>query len=103
MLHSELHSLCPLSVCSSLHTLPLSLHSHQQLTPPPSAQVVAPTIQNPSCQDQLIEAAKEVARAVEAVVQECQLGCRDEGLSRELGLAATDVTRALNDLLNHIK
>ncbi|XP_037077227.1 LOW QUALITY PROTEIN: talin-2-like [Pollicipes pollicipes] len=67
------------------------------------AKVVAPTIQNPGCQDQLIEAAKEVARAVEAVVQECQLGCRDEALSRELGSAATDVTRALNDLLNHIK
>ncbi|XP_043217689.1 talin-2-like isoform X2 [Amphibalanus amphitrite] len=67
------------------------------------AKVVAPTIQNPSCQDQLIEAAKEVARAVEAVVQECQLGCQDEALSRELGTAATDVTRALNDLLNHIK
>lgn len=37
-------------------------------------QVVAPTISSPACQQQLIEAAKEVARAVEGIVAVCQVG-----------------------------
>ncbi|XP_042206516.1 talin-2-like isoform X2 [Homarus americanus] len=67
------------------------------------AKVVAPTIDSPACQSQLIEAAKEVGRAVECMVQVCQRATQDDVLLRDLSLAAADVTKALNDLLNHIK
>ncbi|XP_013778384.1 talin-2-like [Limulus polyphemus] len=67
------------------------------------AKVVAPTINNSACQQQLSEAAKEVAKAVENVVTVCQDAVRDEGLLKELGTAATDVTQSLNDLLNHVR
>ena len=67
------------------------------------AKVVAPTIDNPACQNQLIEAAKEVGRAVEGMVQVCQRATQDDLLLRDLSQAAAEVTRALNDLLNHIK
>jgi len=67
------------------------------------AKVVAPTIDNPACQSQLIEAAKEVGRAVEGMVQVCQRATQDELLLRDLSCAAAEVTKALNDLLNHIK
>ncbi|XP_013776088.1 talin-2-like [Limulus polyphemus] len=67
------------------------------------AKVVAPTINNSACQQQLAEAAKEVARAVENIVTVCQDAVRDETLLKELGGAATDVTQALNDLLNHVR
>ncbi|XP_069174235.1 talin-2 isoform X3 [Procambarus clarkii] len=67
------------------------------------AKVVAPTIDSPACQSQLIEAAKEVGRAVECMVQVCQRATQDDILLRDLSQAAAEVTRALNDLLNHIK
>jgi talin len=37
-------------------------------------KVVAPTIQNPSCQEQLVEAAKHVAKNVDAVADTAQVG-----------------------------
>lgn len=67
------------------------------------AKVVAPTISDPLCQDQLREAAKEVAKSVEGCVTTCKDVSRDEVSFRELALSAQDVTRALNDLLNHVK
>lgn len=67
------------------------------------AKVVAPTIADPLCQDQLIEAARDVARSVEGCVTTCRDVCRDDSSLKELGGAAKDVTKALNDLLNHIK
>ncbi|KAG0722917.1 Talin-2 [Chionoecetes opilio] len=67
------------------------------------AKVVAPTIDSPACQSQLIEAAKEVGRAVECMVQVCQRATQDEALLRDMSQAAGEVTKALNDLLNHIK
>ena len=68
------------------------------------AKVVAPTIADPQCQDQLIEAARDVAKSVEGCVSTCRDVCsRDEHSLTELGGAAQDVTKALNDLLNHIK
>ncbi|CAG5116694.1 unnamed protein product, partial [Candidula unifasciata] len=66
-------------------------------------KVVAPTIGHPACQEQLIEAAKLVARSVEGIVETSQAGCRDDYLLQDLGSAATAVTKALNDLLLHIK
>ena len=55
------------------------------------------------CQDQLIESAREVAKSVEGCVTTCRDVCADEPSLRELGTSAQDVTRALNDLLNHVK
>ncbi|XP_061190933.1 talin-1-like isoform X2 [Saccostrea echinata] len=66
-------------------------------------KVVAPTISSPACQEQLIEAAKGVAHSVEGIVEAAQQSCRDDKLLADLGGAATAVTQALNDLLQHIK
>ncbi|XP_071788038.1 talin-1-like isoform X4 [Asterias amurensis] len=66
-------------------------------------KVVAPTISSPACQEQLVEAAKLVAKSVEAVVDSSKDATEDENLLRDLGGAATAVTKALNDLLQHVK
>ncbi|KAL5020158.1 hypothetical protein ScPMuIL_003050 [Solemya velum] len=66
-------------------------------------KVVAPTIASPACQEQLIESAKLVANSVEGIVESSQAACRDDKLLQDLGGAATAVTKALNDLLQHIK
>jgi len=67
------------------------------------AKVVAPTIADPLCQDQLIEAASDVAKSVEGCVNTCSEVCRDHESLDELGGAASDVSKALNELLNHVK
>lgn len=66
-------------------------------------QVVAPTISNPACQEQLIEAAREVSRSVDGCVDSSQLACTDQNILRELANAATEVSRQLNKLIDHIK
>jgi len=48
-------------------------------------------------------AVKEVAQAVEELDLICNEASRDEQKLRELNQAAAEVTRTLNDLLNHIK
>ena len=68
-----------------------------------SNQVVAPTISNPACQEQLIEAAREVSSAVDGCVDASQLATSDQNLLRDLANAATDVSRQLNRLIDHIK
>merc|ERR1712051_131860 len=55
------------------------------------------------CQEQLMEAAKEVAKSVEGCTTTCKDVGRDEKSLQELRSSAQDVTRALNDLLNHVK
>lgn len=65
--------------------------------------MLAPTIGQPACQEQLIEAAKLVAKSVEGIVSAAQSACNDDHILQDLGGAATAVTRALNDLLQHIK
>lgn len=67
------------------------------------AKVVAPTMHSPACQTQLMNAVREVTRAVESLVQICNETCSDENLLKELSVAAGEVSRTLNDLLNHIK
>lgn len=67
------------------------------------AKVVAPTMHSPACQTQLMNAVREVTRAVESLVQVCNETCNDENLLKELSVAASEVSRTLNDLLNHIK
>ncbi|KAM3848637.1 talin-1 isoform 2-T3 [Vipera latastei] len=66
-------------------------------------KVVAPTISSPVCQEQLIEAGKLVAKSVEGCVDASQAATSDEQLLKQVGVAATAVTQALNDLLEHIK
>ncbi|XP_065934860.1 talin-1 [Magallana gigas] len=66
-------------------------------------KVVAPTISSPACQEQLIDAAKGVAHSVEGIVEAAQQSCCNGKLLGDLGAAATAVTQALNDLLQHIK
>lgn len=65
--------------------------------------MVAPTISSPACQQHLIDAAREVARAVEGILAVCQSSCNNEKLGNNLKQAASEVTAALNDLLSHIK
>ncbi|XP_078240331.1 talin-1 isoform X2 [Pogona vitticeps] len=66
-------------------------------------KVVAPTISSPVCQEQLVEAGKLVAKSVEGCVEASQAATADEQLLKHVGVAATAVTQALNDLLEHIK
>ena len=66
-------------------------------------KVVAPTIADPNCQDQLVESARDVAKSVDGCVSTCQDVCRDDVSLNELAGAANDVTKSLNDLLNHVK
>ncbi|XP_013858220.1 talin-1 isoform X2 [Austrofundulus limnaeus] len=66
-------------------------------------RVVAPTISSPVCQEQLIEAGKLVAKSVEGCVESSQSATSDEGLLKQVGQAASGVTQALNELLQHIK
>lgn len=65
--------------------------------------MVAPTISSPVCQEQLIEAGKLVAKSVEGCVEASQNATNEEGLLKQVGQAATGVTHALNELLQHIK
>ena len=66
-------------------------------------KVVAPTISNPACQDQLVEAARGGSNAVDGIVNVCHEACRDQNLLEECSVAAHEVSRSLNDLLNHIR
>lgn len=66
-------------------------------------QVVAPTLHSPACQEQLTGAVREVARAVENLVAVCNDSSTNKDLINQLEQAAEEVTRTLNDLLNHIK
>ena len=65
--------------------------------------MVGPTIANPSCQEQLIDSAKEVSQAVDGCLEATQLATSDPNLLKALGDAAKGVGNALNDLLSHIK
>ncbi|XP_043256411.1 talin-1 isoform X1 [Colletes gigas] len=67
------------------------------------AKVVAPTLHSTACQTQLMNAVREVTKAVEGLVEVCNETCNDENLLKELSAAASEVSRTLNDLLNHIK
>lgn len=66
-------------------------------------KVLAPSIDSHLCQQQLIEACKLVASAVEKIVQAAQAACGDDDTLRDLGAAATAVTEALNSLIEQIK
>lgn len=67
------------------------------------AKVIAPTLSSPACQEQLTAAVREVAKAVENLVGVCNEASGKDELMNQLKAAAAEVTRTLNDLLNHIK
>uniref|UniRef100_A0A8C2JWT7 Talin 1 n=1 Tax=Cyprinus carpio TaxID=7962 RepID=A0A8C2JWT7_CYPCA len=77
--------------------------STSQLVACTRVSVVAPTISSPVCQEQLVEAGKLVAKSVEGCVEASQGATSDEQLLRQVGSAATGVTQALNELLQHIR
>lgn len=68
-----------------------------------SMQVVSPTISSPVCQEQLIEAGKLVDRSVENCVRACQAATDDSELLKQVSAAASIVSQALNDLLQHVR
>ncbi|KAG8576338.1 hypothetical protein GDO81_009830 [Engystomops pustulosus] len=67
------------------------------------AKVVSPTISSPVCQEQLIEAGKLVDRSVENCVRACQSATEDMELLKQVSAAASVVSQALNDLLQHVR
>ncbi|XP_065414426.1 talin-2 isoform X2 [Chrysemys picta bellii] len=67
------------------------------------AKVVSPTISSPVCQEQLIEAGKLVDRSVENCVRACQAATDDSELLKQVSAAASIVSQALNDLLQHVR
>ncbi|XP_058521728.1 talin-2 isoform X1 [Ochotona princeps] len=67
------------------------------------AKVVSPTISSPVCQEQLIEAGKLVDRSVENCVRACQAATADTELLKQVSAAASVVSQALHDLLQHVR
>lgn len=67
------------------------------------AKVVSPTISSPVCQEQLIEAGKLVDRSVESCVQACLSATEDGELLKQVSAAASVVSQALADLLQHVR
>uniref|UniRef100_A0A8C3N914 Uncharacterized protein n=1 Tax=Geospiza parvula TaxID=87175 RepID=A0A8C3N914_GEOPR len=67
------------------------------------AKVVSPTISSPVCQEQLIEAGKLVDRSVENCVRACQAATDDSELLKQVSAAASIVSQALHDLLQHVR
>ncbi|XP_035274307.1 talin-2 isoform X2 [Anguilla anguilla] len=67
------------------------------------AKVVSPTISSPVCQEQLVEAGKLVDRSVEGCVKACHSATDDAELLKQVTAAASVVSQALNDLLQHVR
>ncbi|KAJ8248766.1 hypothetical protein GJAV_G00227510 [Gymnothorax javanicus] len=67
------------------------------------AKVVSPTISSPVCQEQLVEAGKLVDRSVEGCVKACHSATEEAELLRQVGAAASVVSQALSDLLQHVR
>ncbi|XP_036399054.1 talin-2-like [Megalops cyprinoides] len=67
------------------------------------AKVVSPTISSPVCQEQLVEAGKLVDRSVEGCVKACHSATNDNELLKQVTAAASVVSQALSDLLQHVR
>ncbi|XP_017861648.1 PREDICTED: talin-2 isoform X3 [Drosophila arizonae] len=67
------------------------------------AKVVAPTLHNAACREQLEAAARNVARAVNALCEVCNEASTDPKLKADLMDAARDVSKSLLDMLEHVK
>lgn len=68
-------------------------------------KVVASTVENRSCREQLVMAAKEVMNAMEDLVSVCGLSVPEErnSLLKDLISAVAEVTTSLNRLINQVK
>lgn len=68
-------------------------------------KVVASTVENRSCREQLVMAAKEVMNAMEDLVSVCGLSVPEErnSLLKDLIAAVAEVTTSLNRLINQVK
>ncbi|XP_036337556.1 talin-2 [Rhagoletis pomonella] len=67
------------------------------------AKVVAPTLHNAACREQLEAAARNVARAVNNLCEVCNEATNDPKLKNDLLAAARDVSKSLSDMLDHVK
>lgn len=67
------------------------------------AKVVAPTLHNAACREQLEAAARNVARAVNNLCEVCNDATTDPKLKNDLLAAARDVSKSLSDMLDHVK
>ncbi|PKU37145.1 talihypothetical protein [Limosa lapponica baueri] len=69
-----------------------------------ATQFTLSTSQLVACtKEQLIEAGKLVAKSAEGCVEASRAATSDDQLLKQMGMAATAITQALNDLLQHIK
>nr|XP_027203263.1 talin-2-like [Dermatophagoides pteronyssinus] len=67
------------------------------------AKVVAPTIHSPNCQKQIVDASKEVSKAVDNINRVCKDSIQDYHLNGQVDQAAGEVNDALNNLLNYVR
>eukprot|EP00731_Ephydatia_muelleri_P033356 Em0028g31a len=66
-------------------------------------KVLAPCVNKPVCEDQLLEACNHVLIAIEKILKACQAtGISDEDILQALGPAATYITEALRDFMAKI-
>lgn len=68
-----------------------------------TAKIVEPTIHDPNCQRELIDACREVQRAVEGIQSACQRAIRDEKILCNVNEAVEQVNEALADLIEHVR
>lgn len=67
-----------------------------------TAKIVAPTYYDPSCQKKLIDACREVQRAVQGIQSSCQMAIRDENLLCDVNDSVSRVNQALDQLMHHV-
>jgi len=65
-----------------------------------TTNVVAPTINSPLCQEQLVESANQVDAAISAVVSKGKVSCTDNAAVANLSAAADKVRAALQKLID---
>ncbi|KAG9508712.1 Talin-1, partial [Fragariocoptes setiger] len=68
-----------------------------------TAKIVAPTIYDPACQRQLIDASREVARVVRHIGAECRAHRASPQQVRQVDEASERVELALDELLAHVQ
>lgn len=66
--------------------------------------MVAPTIESQACQEQLTDAAKQVAKSIEQLVRDAEYASHGNPANMQaLNDAAHQVSQALHALLTHIR
>lgn len=67
------------------------------------SKVCAPTIGSRECQDQIVEAARQVSRHVDSVIEVANQHCKNEQALNDLRNCARCVTEAVMQLLDNVK